>query len=168
MKQGISNAFNGHAGKLLVSRMSLTGTLDDVFHRAVIFVLTDNQDGTVGVDLAHPETARRYNGGPVEEIVILYKKEKDQWAKPVPNAEFAEYIDSFSSNPTAAQINSGKIPQVQKLFSGITGWDPYQLQFEIDHGFWHAIDATEALVFNTPAEHLFAICERVAGLGPAP
>ncbi len=170
MSQDISNKFNSFAGKLLVSLMPKTGTLNDVFHRAVILVLKDDQDEAIGVDLAHPNDQRRlYSGGPMGEVAIVYKKEDGQVIEGnrIPNAEFAEYAGSFCLRPTIKEFSAHKF-EVFKFFVGVAGWGPGQIQSEMGYGMWRAIDATEELVFDTPGDRLYDICAQLAGLNPAP
>jgi putative transcriptional regulator len=158
---------NIDAGTILLS----TSLLDDsVFEKAVIFIAEYNEKGALGF-IINQQFGRRlnelvefknagafplYDGGPVEHESLFVLHQRPDLIEDgtkltgivYMGGNFKKAIDLISRNIiTANDI---------KLFIGYCGWDPLQLEEEIEEGSWLMVDADSQKVFAHPAELLWS------------
>lgn len=161
-------------GKLLIAHPRLPS--DDWFHKTVIYIYKDSaKDGTLGLCLnmktsmslqglcndkgiIYPEGySMIYRGGPVapSSIIMLHS---DEW---------------YSSNSTPAgpgytlssdlqmfeRLSLGDQPAYWRIFSGLCGWQPKQLDMELKGQFpykpensWLTCDANDHILFEYEGE----------------
>ena len=163
---------NSFAGKLLVASPKM---VDDMFGNTVIFVVQDTPDeGTFGVVLNRPATpearlawsseigvdsdfeCRLWVGGPMSGPVIAMHNMEEF-------ADVTLYEDLFV---TASKEVLNKVVAQQdspyRVFFGVSGWAPGQLDNEIDRGDWMIADATREIVL-IPNDNLWADTVRELG-----
>jgi putative transcriptional regulator len=153
---------------LLVAAEHLT---DPNFHRTVVlviqtprgplgFVLNRPSPVTVGDVLpgAPPPIAGSavYVGGPVErgKVGALFSSKE-----PPPRAlqVLDELYFSSSQATITALLSAAEAPKRLRFLAGYSGWAPGQLEAELERGDWWVWPADEAVVFDTPAEELWAL-----------
>ncbi len=139
-------------GKLLIASPHLL--TDAYFSKSVIFIVDDNDDGTVGMILNRPLLYRLseatslggdfqlFHGGPVEEdhLYFIHKiPEIIPGGLPITgNIHFGGDFDQLNKN---LKENSGLFSDVNiRFFVGYSGWAPGQLQGEINENAWFVSD----------------------------
>jgi putative transcriptional regulator len=138
-------------GKLLIAHPSMLQ--DMVFGRAVILVAEHNFEGTIGFILNKPTPYSISEfipdvdvwfpiskGGPVEQDNLYFIHNKPEI---IPNSvEIAEGIfwgGNFEAVKT--HINNGTITEKDiRFFLGYTGWNPNQLEAELEENAWIVTD----------------------------
>lgn len=154
-------------GRLLVASPSL---LDPNFFRAVIFVMEDGDDGTLGVVLnrttsepvsahlprwAHLVTGMPivFVGGPVQNEIAVAIAERPQ---PEPESWSAALGDIGLLDLTTGSDDVTSIDRL-RIFSGYAGWEVGQLDAEIEEGSWFTLDAVADDVFTDDPEELWRV-----------
>ncbi len=134
-------------GHLLIAEPSIIGDLS--FNRSVILLADHNADGSVGFIINKPlkytindlvpeinAKFKIYNGGPVEQDNLYFIHNIPEL---IPNSiEISNGIywgGDFES--TKELINQGEINKENiRFFLGYTGWEPKQLESEMDSNSW--------------------------------
>lgn len=138
-------------GKLLVASPKLN---DSSFKRAVVLIVQDDGQGTVGVVLNRPATSqmceawnkisgdsrhgngRLWFGGPMSGPILAVHGIKDLAELKLTNGIFA----------AATQDNLKQLlaqhDRPYRIFFGLSGWQPGQLENEIAQGAWLTADAS--------------------------
>lgn len=146
------------AGKLLVSSSSLA---DPNFEQAVIFVTEHNEKGAVGFvvnklfshtlneleEFKHSRAIRLYEGGPVDrEHLFFIHRRSDLIAEGNFIADTIYLGGNFKQ--AVHYLNEAILPEDDiKIFIGYCGWDPHQLEEEIEEGSWLVTTTTAETVF---------------------
>jgi putative transcriptional regulator len=161
-------------GQLLVAAPSL---LDPNFSRTVVLIAEHNEEGAMGVvlnreselevadaapvlgDLVEPGELV-HAGGPVQPtaVVILAEFESSEHAATlvVDGVGFVSAEADFESLP-------GEVSRV-RVFAGLAGWGPGQLESELEREDWIVEPATVEDVFAGDADSLWsAVLERKGG-----
>lgn len=163
-------------GRLLVAAPLLQ---EDSFRRAVVFVVDDATDGTLGVILNRPsdtavddvitdwgafasEPAVMFAGGPVatESGIALGSAGPEEylpgWA-PLEGVPTESALNGLGvvDLEGPAQVLGGALGAF-RVFIGYTGWSSGQLAGEIEEGAWYVVDATAADVFTTEPRALWS------------
>lgn len=146
-------------GKLLVASEELT---EGQFIQAVILLLQDDAQGTIGVILNRPAddqlkrhwrqlsggpehvTSQLVKGGPVGGPVFAIHKFQSLGEMELPGDIF------LSTNAETIQQLFEQSPEHYRIFLGIAGWNPTQLDSEIRDGFWHVVDCDPEDIFEDP------------------
>lgn len=158
---------DSHAGKLLVATPRL---IDPNFFRAVILMLQDDDDGTIGVVLNRetgeqvedhlPEWARLaippglvHYGGPVEpEVAIAVAVTPEGMSTGVPGLSL---------------VDLGEEPQDDaphiRVYSGYAGWGSDQLADELEMGSWYVVQASPDDPFDSPDDMWRRVLRRQSG-----
>ncbi|AWI27104.1 YqgE/AlgH family protein [Flavobacterium pallidum] len=134
-------------GHLLIAEPSIIGDLS--FNRSVILLADHNAEGSVGFIINKPlkytinelvpeinAKFKIYNGGPVEQDNLYFIHNIPEL---IPNSiEISNGIywgGDFES--TKELINQGEINKENiRFFLGYTGWEPKQLESEMDSNSW--------------------------------
>lgn len=154
-------------GRLLVAAPLLQ---EDSFRRSVVFVVDDDEHGTLGVILNRPlktavdevveawgayasEPAVMFSGGPVGEDSGIALGTADPGAEP-PGWAPLEGIDPGLGRLGLVDLDGppevlGGALGAFRLFAGYAGWGSGQLAEEIEEGAWHVVDALPGDVFTT-------------------
>jgi len=134
-------------GHLLIAEPSIIG--DQSFNRSVILLADHNSDGSVGFIINKPlkytindlvpeidAKFKIYNGGPVEQDNLYFIHNIPEL---IPNSiEISNgiyWVGDFES--TKSLINNGAIDKNNiRFFLGYTGWEPKQLETEMNSNSW--------------------------------
>ena len=149
------------AGDLLVASVLLS---DGVFNQSVVLVLDSDEDGALGVVLNEisstslnavlpdwvqsvSEPQVLFHGGPVSPngaiclaSVAATGEEPPGW-RPLFDSVGLLHLD------TPIEIVAGAYQDL-RIFAGYAGWQPGQLQSELEEGMWHVLDAQYSDVFG--------------------
>jgi putative transcriptional regulator len=161
-------------GQLLIASPAL---LDPNFHRTVVLVAQDDEDGTMGIvlnrtaeievadaapplaDLVEPG-AIVHRGGPVQPtaVVILAQfHDPDRAGVPV----FGDV--GFVSGDEDFELLGNEVRRA-RVFAGLAGWSPGQLESELERDDWILQTALADDVFTDEPESLWStVLERKGG-----
>lgn len=152
-------------GKLLVAT---PGLLDPNFFRAVVLVVEDGDDGTLGVVLNRPTPESVsihiprwahlvsgpptvFVGGPVQNEIAVALAEG-----PVPRPEgFVAALGDIGLLDLTTDPESYSALARLRIFSGYSGWDQGQLDAEMEEGSWFLLDAHPDDVFADDPDELW-------------
>jgi len=156
-----------YTGQLLIAHPKLRGTF---FERSVIYVYEHSElGGTSGLVLNKPakhpvkelfaqkgysvdfvDPIRR--GGPINEKAVLMLHSSEWYSS---NTIMSNEFSISSDNFMIEKMSTGNMPDNWKIFIGISGWAPGQLQSEIDgtppyrlENRWLTAKATPEIVFD--------------------
>ncbi len=140
------------------------GMQDPVFEKTVVLAVRADDGGPIGVILNRPstislhallpdraDTADRndpvFIGGPIEPDALLFAFRAAR--KPARGLSVADdiYISGFSEVLTEVLGHPENAAQ-QRFFTGFTGWAAGQLEQEIQHGGWFALQFDARAVFD--------------------
>lgn len=147
---------NSTEGRLLVAMPEMG---DDNFDRTVLWMLSHDTDGAVGVVLNRPSELPvamhladlapfvsppdvLFIGGPVSNEIVIGIGDSDDGIAAVDLLALAE---------SAAARPPGRL----RLFAGYAGWSPGQLEGEMALDGWVVVDGEPADVFSDEPEHLW-------------
>ncbi|MEK7802181.1 MAG: YqgE/AlgH family protein [Pseudomonadota bacterium] len=184
---------------MATSQTSLTGKLllatpnvdDPRFHQAVIFIVSDNHEGTIGLminfpilDLSYadllsqtgiplpdkpPASDKRkvhiLSGGPMDtgHGFLLHSADYN-----LPETVCVTPHFSVTSTTEALQdVANGQGPQEYLLILGYAGWEVGQLEKELAQTAWLVIDADYDLLFNTSPDACWTRAYGRLGIDPA-
>ncbi len=155
--------------EFLVAR---AGFLDPNFHDAVVLVTKHTAEGAIGVIVNHPTDiplsralpdeerlkdpdAKLFFGGPVARDVAVFI-----FRSATPRPDAAQVLDDvyISSNPDLLHELLGRPKPMEglRVYAGLAGWGPGQLEAELDRGDWRRIPADAHSLLDTPPESLWA------------
>jgi putative transcriptional regulator len=161
-------------GKLLIAGPDL---VDPNFHRTVVLIADHGDEGAMGVvlnrrsdtpvaeaipdlaDLVDPEEYVHV-GGPVQPSGVVVLAEFED-----PDAAAATVLGDVGF--VAADTDMAQLPDLTRrvrVFAGISGWGPGQLESELERDDWIVEPADRADLFSEQPEHLWsAVLERKGG-----
>jgi putative transcriptional regulator len=161
-------------GKLIVASPSL---LDPNFRRTVVLIAEHGEDGAMGVvlnreselevDDAAPTLAELVEpgahvleGGPVQPAAVVVMAEFEDTG-----AAATLVIDDIGFVAADADFDSlGLAVRRVRVFAGLAGWAPGQLESEIERDDWIVEPATPEDVFHEDADALWSdVLERKGG-----
>ncbi len=177
---------------LLVSMPHLA---DPNFSRAVVLMIEHDDEGSFGlivnqptdmpvaslleeIDLEWKGSAddMAWTGGPVMPTSGWMLHAPTDGAKPAAlgvQEGLAEGVTievlpgvALSSSPEALAALAEKPPARSKFLLGYAGWGPGQLAEEVARGSWLHADADAALIFEAPAEEMWARALKSIGVDP--
>lgn len=155
--------------EFLVARIGLP---DPNFHDAVVLVTKHTAEGAFGVIVNRPTDvplskalageerledpdAKLFFGGPVARDTALFI-----FRSPMPRLDARQLLDGvyISSNPDLLHdlLARAKPMQGLRVYAGLAGWGPGQLEAELDRGDWRRIPADAHSIFEAPPESLWA------------
>lgn len=154
-----------HKGKLLVAHPMLN---EGIFARSVILVYQDDGNGTLGLVLNKPTkwtvkglladkglgyegTEHIYKGGPVNEQAIVMLHE-DNWYSSN-TAQVGNGLAITSDVHMMEKLSMDNRPVNWRMFAGITGWAPGQLDMELkSRNGWLTCESNDSIVFDKDGE----------------
>ncbi|PSK97254.1 putative transcriptional regulator [Haloactinopolyspora alba] len=170
---------NGDAltGQLLVAAPTLRGS---TFERAVVLMLSHDDDGALGVVVNKPTEVRVgdvlpgwvpvvsepgvvFQGGPVSldsalGLVTVAGDDEPLGIRRVKGRLGVVDLD------TPAEIVEPAV-SAMRVFAGYAGWAPEQLEGEIDEGSWYVVDSEATDAFTSDADDLWeSVLRRQRGL----
>lgn len=144
-------------GNLLVAARSMNPE-DPYFPETVLYIVRYDLLGAMAlvVNRPHERGEGLFWGGPVPSggTYVLHSSD-------VPGNELKDAKNglALSKDDTGLlrRIRDGQGPRRNKLFKGMAGWAPLQLDREVLRGIWHIIPYDEALVFSDNPETVWQI-----------
>ena len=155
-----------YSGKLLVAHPMV----NDFFHRSIIFIYQDDvKTGTIGLVLNKPTTVpirqivlernmeyngseHMYKGGPVNENAVIMLHE-DGWYCSNTLQVSGTGLAITSDDVMMQKLSMNNGPTAWRMFMGMSGWHPGQLQNEINSRYgWLVCDANPGIVFDQDGE----------------
>lgn len=156
------NKYNSLKGKFLISSPSIN---DERFKKTLIYIISDNKDGSMGVIINKPalnidisnlitdkeinmvEKPKVYYGGPVEldRGFIIHTND---YKKSSNNTILENDLILSSDISVIKDILKGSGPSKSIFTIGYTGWESYQLQFEINNNAWFEIELSPNIIFS--------------------
>ncbi len=144
---------------------------DPNFHQSVVFLLSDDEEGSFGLILTNPShilgaqvgkklgipvagkaaTTPVHQGGPVDPdrgFVLHGREDVADDAPVVPGV----YVDA-PERVLATLLKDGETNA--RLYVGYCGWAPGQLQAEVDRGDWVVMPATAHAIFDVAPDELW-------------
>ena len=146
-------------GQLLIATSPLQ---DPNFHRTVVLIVRDDENGTFGLVLNRPlETSVKeatasamvgeceveqplHLGGPCEGLLTVLHGKSDLGELEVLPGVF------FTAGRDMIEKLMSENPQPAKYFAGYSGWSAGQLDGEMETGAWILTPAEKTLVFANP------------------
>lgn len=153
-------------GMLLVAEPFLQ---DENFRGAVILICDHNAEGTFGLIVnrsAHiPVSSVVENfssikqsifyGGPVQpetlHFVHTIGKSVDASIAVADGIFWGGHIEIITAMAELGQLKKNEV----RFFSGYAGWEPDQLQFEINNGDWYLCEADVEILFHTKPDDIW-------------
>ncbi|MDC0651636.1 YqgE/AlgH family protein [Alphaproteobacteria bacterium] len=177
--------YNSLAGKFLLSS---PGINDIRFKNTIVYVLSDNEEGSMGIIINKPALnisissiienkglhvnkkkitePKIFYGGPVEldkGFIIHtndYKKSK--------KITLLENNLVLSSNISIIKdIMNGSGPSKSLFAIGYSGWDSYQLEMEVNQNAWLEVDLDIDILFSTNHKNKWEFCMNKLGIKPS-
>ena len=153
-------------GRFLVSSRNLT---DPHFTRAVIYLISHSDQGTLGLVVNRPSEIRLadavsdieegddytiYFGGPVMHSIVtmLIRSETNN---PLVRLVADDVFFSDDRRVLDRLLAEKKPADALRFYMGHAGWVAGQLQQEIERGNWYVVDADPAAIFSTRPESLW-------------
>lgn len=138
-----------YKGKLLISTPTNSA---DIFSRSVVLIIAHDTEGSLGLilnkknnNISHKISHLLdfpldiYDGGPVSHRTFFVIKGNEQdfpdYYKINEDFYLTEDNDNIIRDFIENKINLDEL----KIFSGYSGWEPQQLEKEIDNNFWIVI-----------------------------
>ena len=147
------------AGKVLISMPSLD---ESIFEKTVVFITEHNEKGAMGfvINKIFPRTLNEliefkdstifplYDGGPVEREHLYFLHQRPDLIEGGIAIDDTTYLGG-NFKQAITHLNNNTITENDlKIFIGYCGWDPQQLEDEIEEGSWLVIDALSKIVFT--------------------
>lgn len=164
------------AGRLLVATPALA---DPNFDRSVILVLSDDDDGALGVIVNRPTELPVTSILPAWESVVSEPDVVFQGGPVSLDSALGLVVLSEDIEPLGVRRVSGRLgvvdldapPEVvspgvagMRVFAGYAGWSRDQLEEEISAGAWYVLDAETDDAFSDDAAELWhAVLRRQSG-----
>ncbi len=154
-------------GRLLVATPAIG---DGPFRRSVVLVLDHDDDGALGVILNHPMEADLedvlpdwaavvdapdclFEGGPVATDAALAVGVRPEAGAPPegwrPMTGRVGLVDLDGPLPQEGQLRG------LRVFAGYAGWDPAQLESELEEGSWVVVDALDEDLLSPVPDRLW-------------
>jgi putative transcriptional regulator len=154
--------------ELLVARTDLP----EPFHDAVVLLTSHTAQGAIGVIVNHPTDialakvlpdeekladgdAKLFFGGPVASDVAVFIFRAARPPRGATRIRDDVYIGS-SPELLHQLLARPKPMQGLRVYAGLAGWGPGQLESELDRGDWRRIAADARSLLDTPPESLWA------------
>jgi len=158
--------------------------LDDLnFSRSVIFIEEHNEDGAIGIVINKPlhlnignmmehlnidvssDTVRDqpvFMGGPVgqDQGFVLHRP----WPKTPKDPKNESSIVISASKEILRLIATEKGPSEFIIALGYSGWEPGQLEIEIQQNDWLTVPCEANILFNTPADQRWGAAGKLLGI----
>lgn len=165
------------SGSILIATPKLR---DPYFHRAVVLILEDDAEGTIGLVLNvssdiecagimkqfditwHHHQRTLLIGGPVDRNT-LWILHRDGWT-----FEHREVIEGVSHSRTEEALRSlceGRAEDMS-VFMGYAGWGPRQLMRERQEGSWWVSEVDAEFIFDTDVNEMWDTALSRMGVDP--
>lgn len=150
------------AGDLLVASAALS---EGIFAASVVLLLDHDEDGTLGVILNRPSRIDLADALPMWVEAVTQPAEMFEGGPISPNGAIclAALMPGATQEPpgwkrlfdtvgllhldTPVEIIRGAFADL-RIFAGYSGWEPGQLDSELERGSWHLVPATYGDIFG--------------------
>lgn len=153
---------NSYKGKILISTPDISG---DIFSRSVVLIIEHDAHGAFGFILNKKNYFLSdnmkhligheidvYEGGPVEnDRVFFLVKGKPITSEYLPIDENF-YLTEQQEEIVSAMVDRHLSKEELKIFTGYSGWSPYQLDQEVQNKMWTVVDLFQ-LDYTSPNDH---------------
>jgi len=172
--------FQTYEGKLL---LAMPGMGDPRFYKSVIYMCSHDAEGAMGIVINHPVEGLTFtelldqlevkgplpeaevpifSGGPVETGRGFVLHTADYFQQSTMKIDDEISLSATVDILTSLAKRSG--PKKALLALGYAGWGAGQLEEEITSNSWLTVDASEALIFDTPVEEKWTKAMAKAGI----
>jgi len=148
------------AGTVLISTPSLD---DSIFEKTVVFITEHNEKGAMGF-VINKSFPRRLNeliefkdsaafpiadGGPVEREHLYFLHQRPDLIEGGVAIADSTFLGGNFKQAITHLTNNTLLEKDIKIFIGYCGWDPQQLEGEIEEGSWLVDDAGSKVIFTS-------------------
>jgi putative transcriptional regulator len=158
-------------GSLLVDSRRLTNT---PFDRAVILIMQDDENGTLGMTLnrlagerlvsameasigiTNAPRSSLVHGGPLASPILALHRSRDHAEFEIPGGLY------LSSQKNNLRQLARQVAEPYRIVCGLAGWQAKQLRQELYHGFWYNVQVDADLIFSE-TQDLWPTCIRYYG-----
>ena len=170
--------YNSLKGKFLISSPNIN---DDRFKKTLIYIISDNENGTMGIIVNKPalnidistlinktkvnitKKPKIYYGGPVE-IDRGFIVHTNDYKKGSNITELDHNLAISSDISIIKDILRGLGPSKSIFTLGYTGWASYQLQYEINNNAWFEIELDSEIIFSSNYKNKWSIAIKELGI----
>ena len=158
----LKKKYNSLQGKFLISSPNIN---DTIFKKSLIYIISDNEDGSMGIIINKPaikvnissllgesienfsKQPQVYFGGPVEidKGFVLHTNDYKNYKNHIKLDNDLVLSSDFS---TMKEILRGNGPSKSILAIGYTGWSSYQLHAELKKNDWFELDLDIDMIFS--------------------
>jgi putative transcriptional regulator len=161
---------------------------DPRFERAVIAICAHDENGAVGIGIGHKRAGLRFrallkqlgidpgkapdepvhHGGPVEPGRGFILHSTDWGGQDTLHVSGAggKLFAMTGTIDVLRAIAEGSGPSQWIASLGYAGWEGGQLDEEMTRHGWFAVDGSESILFDTPADERWAAAFKAAGIDP--
>tara|TARA_A100001011_G_C14185075_1_gene788652 strand:- start:603 stop:1187 length:585 start_codon:yes stop_codon:yes gene_type:complete len=160
--KNLKKKYTSLQGKFLISSPNINDTM---FKKALIYIISDNENGTMGIIINKPaikinissilgdsvkaigEQPRVFYGGPVE-LDRGFVLHTDDYKKSENFIKLDNNLALSSDISIIKDILLGIGPSKSIFAIGYTGWDSHQLQMEMKNNDWFEVDLDNEMIFS--------------------
>ena len=149
-------------GKFLISSPNIN---DTVFKKSLIYMISDNEDGSMGIIINKPTLKVNISSLLGENIKSISNQPQVYYGGPVElDRGFILHTDDYKNNKNCIKLNndlilssdfstikeiaSGNGPSKSILTVGYTGWSSFQLHQELKKNDWFELDLDTDVIFS--------------------
>jgi len=163
--------------------IAMPNMADPYFSRSLTYICEHNDQGALGLVVNRPidmtlqalferlslrmrdselAGAPVYFGGPVQtDRGFVLHAPAGSWQATL---RVGEAIGLTTSKDILEAVGRGEGPQRMLVTLGYAGWSPGQLEHEISQNAWLTVEASDAIIFETPAEERLPAAMELLGL----
>jgi putative transcriptional regulator len=163
--------------------IAMPNMADPYFSRSLTYICEHNDQGALGVVVNRPidmtlqalferlslkmgdgefADAPIYFGGPVQtDRGFVLHAPAGRWQSTL---RVGEAIGLTTSKDILEAVGRGEGPERLLVTLGYAGWSPGQLEHEISQNAWLTVEASDAIIFETPAEERLPAAMELLGL----
>jgi putative transcriptional regulator len=154
---------------------------DSNFEHSITYICSHDDNGAMGLILNQPtdldlsevleqleiEGAHGHDhpvllGGPVhQEHGFILHQDKGEWRSTL---SVTDNIHISTSKDILTSLAQGTGPTQYKVALGYAGWDAGQLEQELLDNSWLTVEASEEIIFNTPAKEMYQAALKLLGI----
>ena len=153
--------YNSLQGKFLISSPNIN---DSVFEKSLIYIISDNEDGSMGIIVNKPANKVNLTSLLGENINNTIKRPQVYFGGPVElDKGFILHTNDYENNKNHIQLDNGLIlssdfstikeiacgngPSKSILALGYTGWSSFQLHAELKKNDWFELNLEIDIIF---------------------
>ena len=163
--------------------IAMPNMADPHFSRTLTYICEHNDQGALGLVVNRPTDmtlqvlferlslslrdhelihAPIYSGGPVQtDRGFVLHAPAGNWQSTL---RVREAIGLTTSKDILEAVGRGEGPKRMLVTLGYAGWSPGQLEHELSQNAWLTVEASDGIIFETPAEERLAAAMELLGL----